>query len=157
RKMSREVQARWIIKKDEKQLLASIARYAADSRKELPPKSSVKSGRALKAQPRVCVGLFAAADALGLGFVRGVAPHLYLERLDFAVLEKLGLSVEGSSSSADVYIRIPSNKEAIFRATILKNDLPVSDVLQVWLDTSAHRARGREQADEIRRRVLKPL
>jgi hypothetical protein len=33
----------------------------------------------------------------------------------------------------------------------------VSDAIQIWLDVSAHRARGREQADEIRRRVLKPL
>jgi hypothetical protein len=39
----------------------------------------------------------------------------------------------------------------------VRDSLPVSDVLQVWLDTSAHPARGQEQADEIRRRVLKPL
>jgi hypothetical protein len=104
-----------------------------------------------------CIGLFAAADALGIGFVRGVPPHLYLERLDLDVLQKLGLSAEDSDRPADVYVRVPSNKEAIFRASVMREGLPVSDVLQVWLDASAHPARGREQADEIWRRVLKPL
>jgi len=157
RKISRDVPARWIIKKDEKQFFASVASYAAESKIKNSPKFGVRSGRILKPPPRCCVGLFAAADALGLGFVRGVPPHLYLERLDFDVLRKLGLSVEGSDRRSDVYIRVPSNREAIFRPTVLREGLPVSDVLQVWLDVSAHAARGREQADEIRRRVLKPL
>jgi len=157
RKMSRDVPAGWIIKKDEKQFLASVARYAAESRMELPPKPGGRRGHILKPLPRLCVGLFAAADALGLGFVRGVPPHLYLERLDFAVLQKLGLSVEDSDRRSGVYVRVPSNKEAVFRAAVLRDDLPVSDVLQVWLDASVHPARGREQADEIRRRILKPL
>ncbi|MEX2264437.1 MAG: restriction endonuclease [Bryobacteraceae bacterium] len=157
RKMSRGVPARWIIKRDEKQFFAAVAHYAAKSKAGNSPKSNVRSGRILKRQPRCCVGLFAAANALGFGFVRGVPPHLYLENLDLDVLQELGLSVEDPDRRSDVYIRVPSNKEAIFRAVVLREDLPVSDVLQVWLDASAHPARGREQADEIRRRVLKPL
>jgi hypothetical protein len=31
------------------------------------------------------------------------------------------------------------------------------DVLQVWLDVGSHPARGREQADVIRKRVLQRL
>jgi len=157
RKMSREVSVRWIVKKDEKQFLASVAHYAAESKAEDSPKSKARSGRILKRQPRLCVGLYAAADALGLGFVRGVPPLLYLERLEFDVLQELGLSVEDSDRRSDVYIRVPSNKEAIFRAAVLRDGLPISDVLQVWLDASTRPSRGREQADEIRRRVLKPL
>jgi len=156
RKMSRDVPAHLIIKRDEKQLFASVAQYAAESRAELP-KSRVLSGRILKPQARCCVGLFAAADVLGVGFVRGVPPHLYLERLDVDVLRKLGLSVEDSDRRADIHIRVPPNKEAVFRAAVLHDRLPVSDLLQVWIDTFDHPARGREQADEIRRRVLKPL
>ena len=53
---------------------------------------------------RCCIGLFAAADALGLGFVRGVPLHLYLEHLDLDVLQRMGLSIEGSERGADVYI-----------------------------------------------------
>ena len=157
RKMSRDVPARWIIKRDEKQFFAAVAHYAAESKAENSPKSKVRSGRIPKRQPRCCVGLFAAADALGLGFVRGVPPHLYLENFDLEVLQELGLSVEDSDRRSDVNIRVPSTKEAIFRAAVFREGLPISDVLQVWLDAAAHPARGRGQADEIRRRVLQPL
>jgi hypothetical protein len=157
RQMARDIPARWIIKKDEKQFLASVAKYAAESKADPALKSKARSSRVIKAPPRCCIGLFAAADALGVGFVRGVPPHLYLERLDLDVQQKLGLSVEDSDHRADVYVRVPSNKEAIFRAAVILDGLPVSDALQVWLDASAHPARGREQADEIQRRVLKPL
>ncbi len=157
RRMARDVPARWIIKKDEKQFFAAVARYAAESKAENSPKSRLRSGRILKPQPRCCVGLFAAADALGLGFVRGVPPHLYLERLDFDVLPRLGLSIEDSDRRPDIYVRVPASREAVFRAVVIRDCLPVSDVLQMWLDASAHPARGREQADEVRRRVLKPV
>jgi hypothetical protein len=157
RQMARDIPASWIIKKDEKQFLASVAKYAAEFKADPALKSKARSSRVMKAPPRCCIGLFAAADALGVGFVRGVPPHLYLERLDLDVLQKLGLSVENSDRRADVHVRVPSNKEAIFRAAVIREGLPVSDALQVWLDASAHPARGREQADEIRRRVLKPL
>jgi Holliday junction resolvase len=143
RAMPPDVPARSILKRDQKQLFASVARYAA----------GIESAR----QPRCCVGLFAAADALGLGFVRGVAPHLYVERLDLDVLRELGLSLEDADRRSDVVLRVRSKGEAIFRAAVLRDGLPVSDVLQVWLDVSSYPARGREQADEIRRRVLRPL
>jgi hypothetical protein len=157
RQAARDIPARYIIKKDQRQFLASIAEYAAQSSAAAALKSKARRGRVAKASPRCCIGLFAAADALGFGFVRGVLPHLYLERLDLDVLRRLGLSLEESDRRADVYLRIPSNRESIFRAAVMRGSLPVSDVLQVWLDVSAHPARGREQADEIRRRALKPL
>jgi hypothetical protein len=101
--------------------------------------------------------LFAAADALGLGFVHGVPPHVYLEWLDDAVLRQLGLSIEDADRNPDAYIRIPANPEAVFRAAVVRQGLPVTDALQVWLDVASHPARGREQADQIRKRVLGPL
>jgi hypothetical protein len=157
RQKARDIPARWIIKKEENQLFASVAKYAAESKADLALKSKPRSSRVMKAPQRLCIGLFAAADALGLGFVRGAPLHLYLERLDLDVLRRLGLSVEDADRRADVQIRIPSNKESVFRAAVLREGLPVSDVLQVWLDVSAHPARGRAQADQIRQRVLKPL
>jgi hypothetical protein len=156
RGMSRDVPARWMIKGDEKQFFATVASFAAERQAESPPKSRLASGRIMKVQPRLCVGLFAAADALGLGFVRGVPPQLCLESLDLDALHEMGLSLEDADRRADVSIRVPANKEAIFRASVLRGGLPVCDVLQVWLDASAHPARGREQADQLRR-VLKPL
>ena len=141
RQPAQDIAARWIVKRELRQLYADIA----------------KQGRVAKAQPRCCIGLFAAADALGFGFVRGVPPHLYLERLDEAMLRRLGLMIAGSHDRADVSVRIPVNREAIFRAAVMRDGLPLSDVLQVWLDVSAHPARGREQAAEIRRQALAPL
>lgn len=141
RKMARDVSAHWILKKDQKQFFADVAEYAAKSNRQ-----------------RLCVGLFSAADALGLGFVHGISPHIYLESLNPDVLQKLGLSVlKDSGYRADVLIRIPAYREAVFRAAVIRDGLPVSDVLQIWLDASIHPARGIEQASEIRRRVLKPL
>jgi len=156
RQRPRDIPAHWIIKGDDKQFLASVAQYASESKADSEVKARVRR-EVVKMPSRCCIGLFAAADALGLGFVRGVPPHLYLEHLDLDVLQRMGLSIEGSQRGADVYVRVPSNKESIFRAAVVRDSLPVSDVLQVWLDTSAHPARGQEQADEIRRRVLKPL
>lgn len=149
RGMSRDIPARWIIRQDIQQFLEAVARYAAES--------EVNSGEIQKPRPRACIGLFAAAELYGLGFVRGALPHLYLEHLDYDVLNELGVSIDKSDRRPDINIRLPSNKESIFRASVLRDNLPIADVLQVWLDTSTHPARGREQADEIRRHALGPM
>ncbi len=167
RELSHDIPARWRLKTGDERFqwfFASVTEYETQRRS--------LNDRTKKALPRCCAGLFAAADALGLGFVQGVPPHLYLERMDSDALEKLGLSSEPSTLQPHVYIRIPSNKEAIFDAEVLTAEepspaevifdakvwragLPVTDALQVWLDVWAYPARGREQADEIWR-VLKP-
>lgn len=141
RRGTRDVPARWIVKRSGSQLLDAIARWNRDS----------------AARPRACVGLFAAADALGVGFVRGVVPHVYLERFDNGALRALGLSIEDAARRPDVLIRVPARPESVFRAAVLRDGARVCDILQVWLDASIHPARGREQAGEIWKRVLKPL
>jgi hypothetical protein len=140
----REFAARSIIKRSPAQVLSAIA-------EGVRPRKNART-----VQPRCCVGLFAAADALGLGFVHGVPPALYVERLEPAFLHTLGLVLD-PTQRGDLYIRIPKTPEAVFRASVDRDGLPVSDVLQVWLDVSGHPARGREQAREIQRRVLAPL
>jgi len=142
RQAANEIPARWIIKRGPHHLVAALRQYTS---------------RQMHNQPRCCLGLFAAADALGFGFVHGVPSHIYLERLTLDSLNRLGLTVDHSSRSADLYIRIPINRETIFRPSVKREGLPASDVLQVWIDVSTHPARGREQAREIQRRVLKPL
>jgi len=112
---------------------------------------------ALRANVPCCLGLFAAADALGLGFVHGVAPFVYLERLEPGVLDRLGLSLEAPGDAPDVYVRVPAARESVFRGAVRRNGVPVSDAVQVWLDASAYPARGAQQADLIYRRVLRPL
>jgi hypothetical protein len=111
----------------------------------------------LRAQVSCCLGLFAAADALGLGFVHGVAPFVYLERFEPAALDRIGLSLEAPGDSPDVYVRVPAARESVFRGAVRRDDVLVSDAVQVWLDAAAYPARGAEQADLIYRRVLRPL
>jgi hypothetical protein len=150
----REVPVRWIIRGGKEQFLSAVRSYCAwlDSNRSRPPKP--RAGRLAEVAPRIAIGLFAAADLLGVGFVHGVAPHIYLEHLNSTALQQLGLSVEGAEWQPDAYIRIPENKEAVFRAAVRHEGVAVSDVLQVWLDASNHPARGKEQADQIWKRVL---
>jgi hypothetical protein len=108
-------------------------------------------------RPRMCLGLFEAAEALGIGFVHGVKPYLYLERLNAEVLKDLGISGDAEEEVADLYVRIPGNRESVFRGVVEKNGLPVSDIFQVWLDVGQHPARGKEQAELIWRRILSPI
>lgn len=148
----REVAMRWVLRGDPaRQVQDALRMHAAE---QVAPSS--KSDRNRAAATRACLGVFAAADALGLGFVRGVPPHIYLERLALDVLQRLGLSLEEPVSSPDVYVRVPAAPESVFRGAVYRDGLPVCDVLQVWLDAAAHPARGLEQADMIYR-VIRPL
>ncbi|HEV8043058.1 MAG TPA: hypothetical protein VGP62_29535 [Bryobacteraceae bacterium] len=142
RTAANELPARWIIKGGPDQLFTALREYA--------------SGK-IHNQPKCCLGLFAAADALGLGFVRGALPHIYLAHLPLESTIRLGLDIGKSNRPADVMLRIPANPKAVFGPLVKPDGIPVSDVLQVWLDVSTHPGRGREQAREIRRRALGAL
>jgi hypothetical protein len=138
-----ELPLRWIIPaKSERQLPAALSAYYAQPGEP---------------EPRACLGMFAAAKSVGFGFVHGVPQYFYLESLDQGVLKRMGLSPEGAEHRADLYVRIPSFRESVFRAAVLQDGVPVADILQIWLDVSSHPARGEEQAEEIRRRVLAPI
>jgi hypothetical protein len=138
-----DLPARWIVRSSAPLRLADALR--------------AQRANAGGSKPRACLGLFAAADALGRGFVHGVKPHLYVEKLNPETLKKLGLSVEGAEHAPDVLVRVPLYRESLFRAAVECEGVPVADILQVWLDTSAFPARGAAQADELRSRVLAPL
>ena len=113
--------------------------------------------RIVKREP-ACLALYAAADALRLGFVHGVPPHVYVRRLDAesrATWKNMVPAARGEEP--DAIIRQASAPESVFRARVVAGDVPVSDVLQVWLAVSSHPSRGAEQANLIRRRVLGAL
>lgn len=104
---------------------------------------------------RACLALFAAADALGLGFVHGVPPHVYVEHLRPRSMPRWKNIVPAErGESPDLIVREAPAAQSVFRGMVKVDEKPVSDVLQVWLDVSAHPSRGREQADLIRRRLL---
>jgi hypothetical protein len=89
-------------------------------------------------------------------FVHGVKPYLYLERLNVEMLRELGLSGNAEEKEADLFVRIPGNRESVFRGVVRKDGVPVSDILQIWLDVSQHPSRGKEQGDLIWREILSP-
>ena len=107
---------------------------------------------------RACLGLFAAADALGFGFVQGVPPHIYVRRLSSAGLAAWkNLVPVAPGEFPDVIVRQASSPESIFRGIVRPNGLASCDILQACLDVSGHPARGEEQASLIRKRVLDRL
>jgi hypothetical protein len=151
-----EIPMRWILNKGKEALPNALRSFL--SAEAIPSDGKRKQNRVLLSpRPQACLGLFAAAEALGLGFVHGVQPYLYLERMSQDIVESLGLSAKGADQQVDIYIRIPGNRESVFRGAVVKEGLPSCDILQVWLDVSQHLSRGKEQADFIWRRVLAPV
>jgi hypothetical protein len=107
---------------------------------------------------RACLALFAAADALHLGFVEGVPPCVYVQRVQpssLAAWKNLRPCEPGEAP--DAVLRQAPAPQSVFRGMVKADGVAASDVLQVWVDVASHPARGREQADLIRQRVLDPL
>lgn len=140
---SREWPMKWIIRGNPEKQLEKLLHSAA------PGESHRRY--------RVCLGYFAAAEQLGCGFIHGIKPHVYVDRFDSLVLQQLGLAPIQSGVAPDVIIKMPRAPQAVFRAAVWRHGIPVSDILQVWLDVANHPARGEAQAAEIERRLLAPL
>jgi hypothetical protein len=150
-----EVPMRWVLDKGKEATASALRSYgSADSMRSRGAQES--HGRLLSPRPRLCLGLFEAAEALGIGFVHGAKPYLYVERMSTDVVNDLGLSGNVPEEQADIYVRIPGNRESVFRSVVRKDGVPVSDIVQVWLDVAQHPSRGREQAEFIWRRILSP-
>jgi hypothetical protein len=148
---ARDIPARWI-------LGGSADRLRKALRSQFQDVPDGRGGRRPLRRPlRACLGLFAAADGLGVGFVHGAIPHVYVDRVDAEGLRKLGLLLSEREGKPDVFLRVPPRPEPVFRGAVFAGNVPTSDVVQVWLDVQGHPARGRQQAEEIRRRVLAPL
>jgi hypothetical protein len=147
-----EIPMRWVLHRGKKALGSALRSYQSERLMASPNLSDQESSP----RARLCLALFEAADALGVGFVHGVKPYLYLERLNADVMKELGLSGNAEEKEADLFVRIPGNRESVFRGVVRKDGVPVSDILQVWLDVSQHPARGKEQGDLIWRKILSP-
>lgn len=133
--------ARWIL--PGKDPLGRLRKVLADLRTE-------------DGQPLACLGLFAACDALGVGHVRGAPIHIYVRDAQSDVLERLGLAIAPEGQLPDLLVRVARCPEAVFRAAVEIDGVPVADVIQCWLDVSDEPARGAEQAAFLWKRVLGP-
>ena len=156
----REIRMRWLIRTDATDALFSKVRTVLQNsdhprarRSETPGPASAKR---LGSPIRLCVGLFSAAELLGLSFVHGAPQHLYVEEASPELFQLMGLVPSREGESVDIHVRVPAARASIFRAAVNVNGVPASDVLQIWLDVAAHPARGGAQAEQIWRRVLAP-
>lgn len=99
-----------------------------------------------------CLGLFAAADELGVGFVSGVPPYVLVDRP--SVIPGGPDALKGSAElipvekgePADLIVRVPKARKSVMRGVVKPRGTPCSDVIQTWLDVSNHGSRGEEQA-----------
>lgn len=122
------------------------------------PGNSEGQLRKIVGSGRACMALFSAADALKLGFVKGIPPHVYVERLRPAdIADWKSVRPCESGESPNLVFRQAPAPQSVFRGMVRVDGAAASDVLQVWLDVAAHPSRGAEQADLIRRRVLEPI
>jgi hypothetical protein len=101
-----------------------------------------------------CIGLFAAADRLNVGYVSGVAPYIYVRRMHAASKDWPGLVPARPGEPAQVIVKRANAPQSLFRGAVRVKEIPVSDVLQIWLDASAHPSRGAEQAKLLEQKVL---
>jgi hypothetical protein len=111
--------------------------------------------RTVLAWGRACLALYAAADALKLGHVEGVPPHVYVERFSPAdVSAGKSFRACAAGEAPHLIFRKAPTPQSVFRGVVRPAGVAACDVLQLWLDVAADPARGREQAELIRRRVL---
>ncbi len=107
-------------------------------------------------QGDICARMYAAADVLGYGIVRGVPADFYVRVMPDDLGSTLGL-VRATGREGDVSLAIPPARESVFRGATEVDGICATDVLQVWLDVSFDPSRGREQADHLYRKVIGPM
>ena len=114
--------------------------------------------RKLLSHHQACLGLFEAADLLGLGHVSGVPPYVYVSRIsqpERQAWKELAPAAPGEQPH--VIVKQALAPQSLFRGAVMKDEMRVADVLQVWLDVSSHPSRGAEQAELLRRKVLQGI
>ena len=133
---------------------------------EMPVRLLIKAGAQQQIRKYVneqnglaCIGLFAAADALGLGHVSGVPTYVYMPKLPRPEIMRNGLNamVAYPEGIPDFIIRQALSPRSIFQAAVHRDGTVFSDVIQVWLDVSNHPSRGQEQGDLIQRKFLQQV
>ena len=82
--------------------------------------------------------------------------HLYYSGEPSVLMEALQL-VPSDNPAAPVVLLQPRHRRSVFGGVLRLDDVPVCDILQVYLDLYHLPDRGREQADFVYERILEPL
>lgn len=115
-----------------------------------------------KVEGDACLGLFAAADGLHVGHVSGVPRYISVRRMPLFNRVSPGTNPWNAlrpfpKEAPHVLLRVARFPESTFRGAVRRDGVMVADVIQVWLDVLNHPTRGKEQAEHIFRKVLRPL
>lgn len=105
---------------------------------------------------QVCLGLFSAADALRVGHVSGVPPHVYVSSLSSLGNKMWRGLVPVAAGAPDLVVREAAAPQSTFRGAVMRDGVACADVIQTWLDVAGHPARGEEQAAVIYSQILRP-
>jgi hypothetical protein len=150
-----------------KDLLLRWRAASSESKKEVPMRFIFRSdtGAQLRAlledkSDKKCLGMFGAANLLGLGHVSGVGGHVYVPKLSDVSwgLEAWETATQVTENeSPDFYVRQPSASVSVFNGRVEERGIYCTDVIQTWLDISYHPSRGQEQANLIYEKHLRKL
>lgn len=139
--------------------MASPAEYSMRFRARVAMKDQLAT-LLRKLGDKACLGLFSAADQLGMGHVSGVPPYIYMQKLPGILAQRPEWQVADvckTGEAPDFYVRQTMAPTSTFRGAVERDGQLCTDVIQVWLDVVNHPTRGAEQADHIYRKVLQPL
>jgi hypothetical protein len=153
----RELPARLVIPSDKplERMKEALRRHRRSWPSAAPAEAVAESvGRFESSRPRACLAQFSACDALGVGVVRDVMPHIYIEGFDQELIDELGFMFVDRGQEADVVLREPKFPESVFRGCVDVDGVPVSDILQCWIDAWMDQGRGYEQVKAIRDRLV---
>ncbi|WP_250482198.1 RpiR family transcriptional regulator [Caballeronia sp. GACF5] len=99
------------------------------------------------------IGLFHAAEALGYGHVKGGTPAIWIPSVKEAESWR-PLRVAKEGERPDLILQQSSFPQSVQKGAVARDGLLVTDVIQTWLDVSAHPARGAELASELEHGIL---
>lgn len=102
------------------------------------------------------VGGHYAADLLGLSRSNVARALLYVPSVSQEVMEALDLTAVHAEEGADISLAKPASGPAVFGGATEQRGVRVVDVLQCYLDVRHSAARGREQAEHLFERALRP-
>jgi len=98
---------------------------------------------------RACLGFYDACRRLGYGHVLGAPHHILCEDASSSALLEMGLRPVPEGASWHVIVVEPSARRSVFESCLVRDGVPVADILQCWLDVRGHPTRGQEQAEEL--------
>jgi hypothetical protein len=114
-----------------------------------------RAGAGKRVWPDGALAGFTAARSHAVAIVPASVPELYVR--DVEIARSLQLIPASPGERADVFVRVPSAPDAVFRAAAepAEDGATTIDLVQCWIDLVDEPGRGREQAEIIWREVFK--